>query len=125
MWNRLAPRLRRSIFTALEDAGQRGADEATIEDLLGAILRDAESAATFIVEFSGASPTAILDSLNASGTAHLSGERRERVTHFSSSAMHVFDVAKGEAERLEHQHIGSEHILLALLRIDKSDASKS
>jgi cytochrome P450 len=124
MWNRIAPRLRRAIFTALEDAGQRGADEASIEDLLGAILRDPESAAAFIVEFAGGKLSAILAQLQPNGAARSSG-RRERATHFSSAAMHVFDVAKGEAERLKDDHIGSEHILLALLRIDKSDASKA
>jgi cytochrome P450 len=125
MWNRIAPRLRRAIFTALEDAGQRGADEASIEDLLRAILRDTESAATFIVEFAGGDPKTVLKQIEPAGAAGSSGQRRERATHFSSSAMHVFDVAKGEAERLEQQHIGSEHILLALLRIGKSDASKA
>src|SRR5882757_10038247 len=53
MWDRFAPRLRKSIFGALELAGQRGQHEASAEHLLIVIARDDDSAAAFILDRAG------------------------------------------------------------------------
>ena len=49
MWAEFPPRMRRAVTGALEIAGNRGCDEASPEHLLLAIVRDAESAACFLL----------------------------------------------------------------------------
>ena len=47
------------------------------------------------------------------------------VTRFSSLTMVILEAAATEADRLETKQIGTEHILLAMLRGNAGDASKS
>src|SRR5688572_31456708 len=112
MWERFPPRMRKAITTALERAGQDGADEATAEHLLAAIASDPESAAAYMFEQSGVAPNAVLQQLRTNGEAPQ--RRPERAARFSASALHVLDVAAGEAERLKRRHVGTEHVALAL-----------
>src|SRR5688572_14057514 len=112
MWERFPPRMRKAITTALERAGQDGADEATAEHLLAAIASDPESAAAYMFEQSGVAPNAVLQQLRTNGEAPQ--RRPERAARFSASALHVLDVAAGEAQRLKHRHVGTEHVALAL-----------
>jgi hypothetical protein len=121
MWNRFAPRLRRAIYATLEEAGRCGAEVAAPEHLLSALLQDPESAAAFMIE----SCTAKVDSIvlqNHNGQSDIS--QPLRVTRFSSMTMVILEAAATEADRLETKQIGTEHILLAMLRGNAGDASQ-
>src|SRR5687768_609745 len=111
MWDRFPPRMRKAITAALERAGQDGADEASDAHLLAAIASDPESAAAYMFERSGVAPAALIERLGVNGEPR---RRPERADRFSASAMHVLDVAAGEAQRLKHRHVGTEHVALAL-----------
>src|SRR4051812_30828251 len=63
MWTRFPPRMRRAMSGTLELAASRGCIEAATEHLLLAILRDAESAASFLLNDAGVSREALLAEL--------------------------------------------------------------
>lgn len=109
--------MRKAITAALEDAGRAGSGEATAEHLLAAIARDPACAANFMFEQAGIAPAALLERLKPSdghGDGNSAAPRPERASKFSSSALHVLDVATAEAERVGDRHVGTEHIALAL-----------
>ena len=93
MWDKFAPRLRKSIFAALEVAAHHDRDEATAEDLLVAIARDEVSAAAFILDHAGVDRAALLARISAGSTEH----RSQRAESVSSFCMHVLDVAVDQA----------------------------
>ena len=121
MWDRFAPRLRKSIFAALEVAGHAGREEATAEDLLIAIARDDVSAAAFILDHARIDRAALIRQLS-------NGEitsRSQRAESLSSLCMHVLDVAVGQAEQVNDPHVGTEHVWPALVRIANGRATEA
>src|SRR4051812_40654468 len=116
MWDRFAPRMRKIVTTALEQAGRVRADEASAEHLLWAVARDPACAGSFMLEHCGAAPAKVIESLSASADDNGHGSQlaqqpwTQRATRLASSAMHVLDVAAGEADRRGDRHIGSEHV---------------
>ena len=112
MWTRFPPRMRRAVVTAVDAAAARGCDEVAVEHLLLAVCQDAASAAVFLLERSGIGRAKLLDALAAAapaGTSH-----RQKATRFSPAALHVLDVATGEANSRGDKHVGTEHVTLAL-----------
>ncbi len=107
--------MRKAITTALEVAGRDGADEALVEHLLIAIARDPACAATFMFEQTGIAGKTLLERLSSIDDA---SPRPERATKFSSAAMHVLDIAVAEADRRGDRHVGTEHVVLALARVN-------
>jgi pimeloyl-[acyl-carrier protein] synthase len=124
IWNRFPVRMRRAITTAAEQAAARGCDEVAVEHLLAVICADPDSAACFVFEQAGVSREQILDrmlSLSPSGDGPL---HRQRAARLSPAAMHVLDIAAGEADRWKHKHIGTEHVALALAIVNHNGASE-
>src|SRR5690349_18238872 len=112
MWNRFPLRMRKAVTTALEEAGRCGRDEATPEDLLVAMAKDPACAAVFMFDHAGISTQQLAETLARGATAQLPA--RQRASRLSPQALHVLDVAVGEADRHDHAHVGTEHIALAL-----------
>ena len=48
-----------------------------------------------------------------------------RVMMFTDRARHVMDLAELEARRLDHSYIGTEHLLLGLIRDEEGVAAKA
>lgn len=48
----------------------------------------------------------------------------ERFDRFTGSAKGVLDLAKEEAIRFNHNYIGTEHLLLALVRLEENDPAR-
>lgn len=107
--------MRKAITTALEIAGRDGASEALVEHLLIAIARDPACAATFMFEQAGIAPRTLLERLR---TIDDVPPCPERATKFSLAAMHLLKVAVAEADRRQDRHVGTEHIALALGRVN-------
>ena len=121
MWNRFAPRLRRMIFAALEEAGRRGQDEASAEHLSLVIARDGASAAAFVLDHAGANRGAIIHSIE--NTLRSDPPRSHRAESLSALALHVLDVANHESQKHNDRHVGTEHVVAALTRIKQGNAA--
>src|SRR5262245_5152252 len=109
MWSRFAPRLRKTVITALEIAAAGGQDEATDEHLLLAICRDEAAAATFMLDHAGIAPAAVAARILKHPRP---AARSDKVsTRLSVSALAILSIATSEAETAGDQHVGTEHVL--------------
>ena len=122
MFERYTERARRVLFFARYEASQLGSISIETEHLLLGLLRESKGVTSRIF-----------------GLAHLSFDRirreieqktvfREKISTsveipFSAEAKRVLNFAAEEADRLLHNYIGTEHLLLGILREDRSVAA--
>jgi cytochrome P450 len=112
MWDRFAPRLRQVVVAALDEAGRRGGEVAGPQHLVLAMARDPKSAGFFVLEQCGLPPDQIIqrfDSYPANADSP-----RHRASQLDESAMGLLQSAARHATRLKHEHVGTEHLAIAL-----------
>ena len=122
MFERYTEKARRVIFFARYEASQFGSPYIETEHLLLGLLRE-DKALTNRFLRSHASIESIRKQIEGRTTI------REKVSTsvdlpLSQECKRVLAYAAEEAERLQHKHIGTEHLLLGLLREDKSFAAE-
>ena len=122
MFERYTEKARRVIFFARYEASQFGSPFIETEHLLLGLLRE-DKALTNRFLRSHASIESIRKQIE--GRTPI----REKVSTsvdlpLSQECKRVLAYAAEEAERLAHKHIGTEHLLLGLLREDKSFAAE-
>jgi len=122
MFERYTEKARRVIFFARYEASQFGSPYIETEHLLLGLLRE-DKALTNRFLRSHASIESIRKQIEGRTTV------REKVSTsvdlpLSQECKRVLAYAAEEAERLSHKHIGTEHLLLGLLREDKSFAAE-
>jgi len=117
------PRVRRVLYFAREEATRLHHDYLGTEHLLLGIVREGEGvAATVLREFA-----IDLDSVRDAVEAYVprgSYEASMRETQWTPRAKTVLELAREEARILHHQYIGTEHLLLALVREGEGVAAK-
>src|SRR5262245_45386354 len=120
MFERYTERARRVIFFARDEAVQFGSPIIETEHLLLGLLREDRSltsrflgSADEVVRKEIESRTTIRQKLSADIDCPLSNECRR-----------ILAYAAEEAERLLHPHIGTEHLLLGILREEKCMAAE-
>lgn len=119
MFERYTEKARRVIFFARYEASQCGADAIGAEHLLLGLLREDQAlAARFLPVGSGAvrQKIAANNSVQPYVPTHVD-------LPLSAEAKQALAFAAEEAQRLEHKHIGTEHLLLGLLRAETSLAA--
>ena len=122
MFERYTEKARRVIFFARYEACQFGSPYIETEHLLLGLLREDKLLANRFLR-SQANIESIKKQIEAQTTA------REKVPTsvdlpLSTECKRVLAYAAEEAERLGHKHIGTEHLLLGLLREDKCFAAE-
>ena len=122
MFERYTEKARRVIFFARYEASQFGSPYIESEHLLLGLLRE-DKALTNRFLRSHASIESIRKQIEGRTTI------REKVSTsvdlpLSQECKRVLAYAAEEAERLSHKHIGTEHLLLGLLREDKCFAAE-
>jgi ATP-dependent Clp protease ATP-binding subunit ClpC len=122
MFERYTEKARRVIFFARYEASQFGSPYIETEHLLLGLLREDKALANRFLR-SQANIESIRKQIEAQTTA------REKVPTsvdlpLSTECKRVLAYAAEEAERLGHKHIGTEHLLLGLLREEKCFASE-
>jgi ATP-dependent Clp protease ATP-binding subunit ClpC len=122
MFERYTEKARRVIFFARYEASQFGCPYIETEHLLLGLLRE-DKALTNRFLRSHASIESIRKQVEGRTPV------REKVSTsvdlpLSQECKRVLAFAAEEAERLSHKHIGTEHLLLGLLREDKSFAAE-
>ncbi len=121
MFERYTEKARRVIFFARYEASQFGSPNIETEHLLLGLLRE-DKALTNRFLRSHASVEAIRKQIEAHSTT------REKVLTsvdlpLSDDCKRILAYAAEEAKRLGHKHIGTEHLLLGLLREEKCFAA--
>ena len=122
MFERYTEKARRVIFFARYEASQFGSPYIETEHLLLGLLRE-DKALTNRFLRSHASVESIRKQIEGHTTI------REKVSTsvdlpLSNECKRVLAFAAEEAERLSHRHIGTEHLLLGLLREEKCFAAE-
>jgi Clp amino terminal domain, pathogenicity island component len=122
MFERYTEKARRVIFFARYEASQYGSPYIETEHLLLGLLREDRALAKW---FPGES------NIEVGIRTEIEGQitRRERISTevempLTEESRKVLKLAGEEADRLGHRHVGTEHVLIALVRVEGSLAAK-
>ena len=123
MFERYTEKARRVIFFARYEASQFGSPYIETEHLLLGLLREDKALTNRFLRSPHTSIESIRKQIEGRTTV------REKVSTsvdlpLSQECKRVLACAAEEAERLAHKHIGTEHLLLGLLREEKSFAAE-
>jgi len=118
VFERYTEKARRVIFFARYEATQYGSPYIETEHLLLGLLREDKALANRFLRTHG-----VVESIRQEIESRIT--IRERISTsvevpLSTECKRVLNYAAEEAERLNHKHIGTEHLLLGILREEKS-----
>src|SRR5260370_36565408 len=122
MFERYTEKARRVIFFARYEASQVGSPYIETEHILMGLLREDKALANRFIHSHAA-----IESIRKQIEAHAT--IRDKVSTsldlpLSHECKRVLAYGVEEAERLNHKHIGTEHLLLGLLREEKCFAAE-
>jgi len=122
MFERYTEKARRVVFFARYEASQYGSPYIETEHLLLGLLReDRALAKRFLGEVNAE------EEIRSEIARHITS--RERISTsvevpLTSESKKVLNLAGEEADRLRHRHVGTEHLLFGLLRLERSFVSE-
>jgi ATP-dependent Clp protease ATP-binding subunit ClpA len=122
VFDRFTQRARRVIILAQEEAKRLDHSALGAEHILLGIIREGEGIASKVLESLTISPERV--------RAEIEGAigRGERALHeevaFTPRAKKVLELALDEARRLGHNYIGTEHLLLGIVRLGEGEAAR-
>ncbi len=123
MFNRFTERARKVILLAKEEAKRFNHDYIGTEHILLGLVREGEGVAAAVLANFGLSPDKIrveVEKLVQPGPATvISGD-----LPFTPKAKKVIELAMDEARALGHNYVGTEHLLLGLIREGEGVASQ-
>ena len=114
MWQRFTERARKVVFYAQEEAQKFGEGYVSTEHLLLGLVRESDSVAARVLDKLGVSLTRIRAEVEKQlprGDARPSQDMT-----LTPRAKRVIDLAYDEARNLNNNYIGTEHLLLGLIR---------
>ncbi len=114
LWQRFTERARKVIFYAQEEAQQLGETQVSTEHLLLGLMRESDSVAARILDRMGVSLQRIRNEIERYLTR--SEARYGAEMQLTLRAKRVIDLAYDEARQLNNNYIGTEHLLLGLIR---------
>ena len=120
MFERYTEKARRAIFFARYEAAQFGSPYIETEHLLLGVIRDDKALTNRFLRSQ-------VESIRKQVESHAVGRQKASTSvdlPVSNESKRVLAYAAEEAERLAHKHIGTEHLLLGLLREEKCFAAQ-
>jgi ATP-dependent Clp protease ATP-binding subunit ClpC len=123
MWERFTERAKHVVGAAREEATRLGSEYVRTEHILLGLCREPEGIAARALENLGVDIEALAVEIEQQvqpGSAAVSGEE----IAFTPRAKKVLELAVEEARRFNHSYIGTEHILLGLLKEGEGIAAK-
>lgn len=114
MWQRFTERARKVVFFAQEEAQKFGEGYVSTEHLLLGLVRDEDSVAARVLDKLGVSLQRVREEVER----QLPRAERKSVQEMTLTprAKRVIDLAYDEARSLNNNYIGTEHLLLGLIR---------
>jgi hypothetical protein len=115
-FSRFTDRARKVVVTAQEEARARSNDRISVAHLVLGLVGDPTSLGARAIVAQGVS----LDAVRATATATLpaAAETVPALIPFDAHAKKALELTFREALKLNHNHVGTEHILLALLELE-------
>lgn len=114
MWQRFTERARRVVFFAQEEAGKLGENYVSTEHLLLGLVRERDSVAARMLGKMGIALERVRDEVQRQVTR--GDGRLGQDMQLTPRAKRVIDLAYDEARQFDSDHIGTEHLLLGLIR---------
>ncbi|MDQ3816005.1 MAG: hypothetical protein M3347_19015, partial [Armatimonadota bacterium] len=121
MWQRFTERARRVILLGQEEAAKMNSSHVGTEHLLLGLVRENEGVAAQVLQKMGVSLEKVRQEIEAE--VEPSAEPSPAEPKLTPKAKRVLELAADEARRMRHNYIGTEHLLLALLRDQDSVAA--
>jgi len=122
MWNRFSEHARRVVFFAQEEAGRWGESYVSTEHILIGLVREDDCMAARILDRIGARLERVcseIEPLMERGDGRLGQDMQ-----LSPRAKRIIDLAYDESRRLNNDYIGTEHLLLGLIREEEALAGR-
>ncbi len=123
MFERYTEKARRVIFFARYEASQLGGLAIEPHHLLLGLLRDDQQLFTRFCKLTAATVEELRDRVRAA-TGSSTKLSASADMPLSSQAKDILTYAADESHKLNHKHIGTEHLLLGLLRSEQSIAAE-
>ena len=123
MFERFTDRSRHAVVIAQDEARRLGHGSIGTEHVLLGLIGEPEGLAARALQQMGVSLTALRESVEAivgRGTANIAGH-----IPFTAPAKKVLELSLREALQLGHNYIGTEHILLGLVRLGDGPAAQA
>lgn len=114
MWQRFTERARKVVFYAQEEAQKFGEGYVSTEHLLLGLVRESDSVAARVLEKLNVSLTRIRAEVEKQ--LPRGDQRQTQDMTLTPRAKRVIDLAYDEARNLNNNYIGTEHLLLGLIR---------
>lgn len=121
MDERFTERVRKLWYIARQEAASNGNDSVTVEHILLALIKEGNGVAVMVLTNLGVNLEKISRSLQKLISEGEVGGLASGEIPLGQDARQVVSLAIDEAKKLDHKHVGTEHILLGLLR--KRDSS--
>lgn len=121
MWQRFTEYSRKSIFFAQEEAQNFGEGYVATEHLLLGLLRDENCVAVQLLARLSVDPANVRDLVSKQIAK---GKATSQDMTLTPRAKRVIDLAYEEARNLGNDYIGTEHLLLGLIREEKGLAGR-
>lgn len=109
-------RVKRVMQLAREESGRLGHDYIGTEHLLLGIIREGEGTAVMVLENLGVELDELRQSVEEATASSGGGGLTLGQAPFTPRAKQVLEVATYEARTLRSKHVGTEHLLLALVK---------
>lgn len=122
MWQRFTERARKVVFYAQEESQARHATNVSTEHLLLGLIRETDSLAGRILDLLGINTNEIRKELNQQLVQGEPHEAHELSLTFR--AKRTIDLAYDEARLLKNNYIGTEHLLLGIIREEEGIAAQ-
>ncbi|MCK4304061.1 MAG: ATP-dependent Clp protease ATP-binding subunit [Candidatus Eisenbacteria sp.] len=123
MHDKFTERVRKVIFLAREEASRLQHDSIGTEHLLLGLLREGEGIAATVLGNLGLDLDAIRQGVE-NMVAHMGGTLTIGEIPFTANARRVLELAVDEARQMGHNYVGTEHLLLGLIREGEGVAAK-
>ena len=122
MWQRFTERARRVVFFAQEEAGRLGENYVATEHMLLGLVRENDSVAARVLDRMGISLMRVREEIER--LVNRGDGRLGQDMQLTPRAKRVIDLSYDEARHLNNNYIGTEHILLGLIREGEGLASR-
>ncbi|MDU3980365.1 MAG: Clp protease N-terminal domain-containing protein, partial [Staphylococcus epidermidis] len=132
LFGRLTERAQRVLAHAQEEAIRLNHSNIGTEHLLLGLMKEPEGIAAKVLESFNITEDKVIEEVEKlighgqeqMGTLHGHGQEQMGTLHYTPRAKKVIELSMDEARKLHHNFVGTEHILLGLIRENEGVAAR-